>query len=154
LLAAGILACTSLAGCSISPVYGDHAASGAHYAFRFAKPGNRLEQVIYHDLALRFYEAAGPEAPLVSVTAYGSGYGLTRSKTSEPQAAGEARVTATTTVTQDGKTLTRFTRFATAEYTTGDQVLANNQALQDAEERAAGSAAESIALSLLAALGP
>ena len=54
----------------------------------------------------------------------------------------------------DGKTLFSATRAETADYNTGAQVLANNQASADAIKRAADLLADTIRLSVLGALKP
>ena len=64
-------------------------------------------------------------------------------------------VTATLTITRrDGSTVAPvvLTRTATAQYTTNSQVLASTTAVNEASERAAKAAAESLRLAILASL--
>ena len=45
---------TALGACSFTPVYSGALASQPSLDFAYAKSTNRLEQIIYQDLALRF----------------------------------------------------------------------------------------------------
>jgi hypothetical protein len=145
-----------LGACSFQPVYSGALASQPLLNLAYAKPANRLEQIVYQELSLRLGSSTSETAPLaqvsVSVGLGGIG-GLTA--TGNPSAPSRATATATLTITQrDGSTTKPLviTRVAIAQYSTNSQVFANNTAATEASERAAKAAAESLRLALLATL--
>lgn len=142
----------ALAACSgFRPVYGDATLSGQQeVAVSYASPKNRLEQIIYQDLALRLGTSSGA-VPVVAVSVtQGSSSLASAAAGSTPR---EMRVTAKIVVTApDGKVLLSKSRSQTADYTTGPQELANQQAATDAAERAAKLLADTLRLEILAAL--
>lgn len=151
LLAAG----TALGACSFSPVYSGTLASQPMLNLAYAKPTTRLEQIIYQELALRFGWSDAETAPLASVTATSSAVGIGLSQTASPNKLNRVTVTATLTVSRRDGSATEpvsFTREASADYTTSSQVLADTAAANEAAERAAKAAAESLRLALLASL--
>lgn len=157
ILIAGLFAglATTLGGCSFSPVYRDAAASQPLLELAYAKPTTRLEQVIYQELGLRFAASTAPTAALATVTASAAGATIGLSVTDNPNKLSRVTVTATLTLAaRDGSAAEprRFTRQASADYTTSGQVLADNAAATDTAERAAKAAAESLRLALLAAI--
>jgi hypothetical protein len=141
-----------LAGCSgLKPVYGDVRIGGQQAVeLRYESPQNRLEQIIYQDLALRLGKSSG-NVPMVRVTASQSSVSLAaKAAGMEPQ---QMRVTASVVVTApDGQVLLSRSRTQTADYTTGPQSLSNRQAAADAAERAARLLADTLRLEILAAL--
>ena len=145
----------TLGACSFSPVYSGALASQPLLNLAYAKPNNRLEQLIYQELSLRLGTTTSPTAPLVTVSASSSAADLALSQTVNPNKPMDVTVTATLTIQRrDGMTeepLT-FTRSATANYTRNGQVLADREASVEAAERAAVSAAESLRLAVLASL--
>ncbi|MHA6732436.1 hypothetical protein [Devosia sp. A369] len=143
-----LAAAASLAACSFSPVYGGaNTPSASNIAFAYAAPSSRLEQVVYQRLGLSFRPS--DDAPVMMATvSTGSQRGMMTS-TSGP-APRVANVTVTMNILEDGKVIFTATRSASASYSTNNQVLANNQAVTDAQERAAVSAAESLRLAVLA----
>ena len=146
---------TALSACSFSPVYSGALASQPLLNLAYAKPTNRLEQVIYQELALRFGSSNLENAPLATVSASSSAVDMMLSATANPAKAVEATVTATLTIAPRDGSVTKpqvFTRTASADYTRSGQVLADNAAAAEAAERAARSAAESLRLAVLAAL--
>ena len=155
MLAAALAASLVLAGCTgLRPVHGD--AGGpvgrsdlvAHYA----EPSNRLEQIIYQDLALRLGRATGP-APTVRVSVGRSSRDLTFATVTGPGRPRQMTVTAAITVTApDGTVLFSGTRAQTADYTSSPQALASRQAENDAAERAARLLADTVRLEVIAAL--
>ena len=156
-LAAALLVAgaTLLSGCSFGPVYGgtNALASQPMLNFAYAKPNSRLEQIIYQDLALRFGSSDAETAPLVSVYAPASGVAVMQSVTANPRKSAEMTVTGVLTIkTRDGsgKPDVSITRRATATYTTVDQILTDNSAALEAQERAAKAVAESLRLAILA----
>jgi hypothetical protein len=148
LLASALGACSSFA-----PVYGGHGVGAARPAFAYAKPANRLEQIIYQELIVSFGRSAGVGAPTVSVTATSTTRDLTRASSPRPADQREAIVTADIVVTDPaGAVVYSARRSASALYTTDGQGLADSEAARDARERAAGELAETIRLTLLGAL--
>lgn len=153
---AGVLACaTGLGACSFSPVYSGTLASQPMLNLAFAKPTTRLEQVIYQELALRFGSSDAATAPLATVSVVSSAPVVAMSATANPNKLYRAVVTATLTIARRDGTNAEplsFTRQASAEYTTSGQVLADTAAANEAAERAAKAAAESLRLAMLASL--
>ena len=155
-LAAALVAVAApLAGCSFSPVYGGAGAMAGQQvvALNYAEPTTRLEQVIYQDLRLRLGNSASPEAPKASVSVVSSAIDPSIGAPVNVNDTRRVTVTATLTITRpgDSKPLT-YTRVATADYVSTDQVLASTAAADEAAERAAKSAAESLRLAILADL--
>ncbi|WP_108396733.1 hypothetical protein [Devosia submarina] len=154
LLVAGIIgSAAALSGCSFSPVYSSAAVSQGTLALAYAKPNSRLEQIVYQELSLRLGPTDSEAAPLASVSISPAIREMTLSRTDNPNRAMEAAVTATLTVTPrdgSGGAVQTYTRRATAQYTRNDQVLAERSAQEEALERAAKAAAESLRVAVLA----
>jgi hypothetical protein len=152
-MAAALAVALPLAGCTtLTPLYGDQGLTSEKIALVYATPANRLEQVIYQELALRLGKAAG-NAPEVAVTATSSSKALTTGNITSPNRQRQMIVSATITLTStDGSVLFSGKRSAAADYTTNASALANQQAETEAAERAAKALAETIRLTLLAAL--
>ena len=148
------LVSTSLAACAFQPVYSGKLAENLQLAY--AEPTTRLEQIVYQELSFRLGKTTSPKAPLVAVAVSASSSTPYLSVTANPNKPYEATATATLTVTPrdgvDEKSIT-ITRTAKAQFTQTGQVLANEAALIEAQERATRAAAESLRLALLAALG-
>lgn len=152
LLALALLpALAAISACTLTPVYADRTVASEKLALNFGTPHNRLEQVIYQELELRLGHG-GPEAPLVTIGAGGGSYAVAQSQTADPAKPNRATVGTSVTVTKDGKVLQSFSRSASADFTTNSQVLADNSAITDANERAAKAVAETIRLSLIGLL--
>lgn len=141
----------AVAGCTgLKPVYSDVAVAQQQYAFNFAKPTSRLDQVAYEELALRFPNAA-PDAPLLTVSVSTGGRQLTRSATANPLTNYEATAYGTVTITDAaGKRLFTASRNATTSYQTNGQVFADTEAYMAASIQAARDVAESLRLAILA----
>lgn len=148
-------AAVALGACSFSPVYSGTLASQPMLDLTFAKPTSRLEQVIYQELALRFGSSDAATAPLATVSVASTSGTVGLSVTANPNKLSRSTVTATLTIMRrdgtDAAPIT-FTRQASAEYTTSGQVLADTAAANEAAERAAKAAAESLRLAMLASL--
>jgi LPS-assembly lipoprotein len=144
----------TLSACSsLRPVYGDNGLTSEAIELAYARPANRLEQVIYQSLALRLGKAGGTDAPLVAIVATQSSRALTKGTATSPNTQRQMTVTATVTLKAvDGTVLFTGTRSASADYTTDPQALANQAAETEAAERAARALAETIRLTLIAAL--
>jgi hypothetical protein len=146
----GFAALAALSACTgFTPLYG---SGGPAPALNFPEPGNRAEQLIYQDLALRF-SAGTTNAPTLDVSAKLSSGDLTSDSIKHAFSQKQATVTAKYQLTSaSGDVLLSGQRSASADYETGAQVLANQQALDDAAERAAHLLADTIRLSVLGAL--
>jgi len=149
--AAALVVISVLSACSgFTPVY---LASGEAPALAFTEPASRLDQIIYNDLGLRFSPPTG-SSPKLTVKASQTSRGLTSNLVAHAFSQHQTTVTAKfALVDGEGRTLLSQTRSASADYETGPQILANQQAQADAAERAAHLLADTIRLSVLGALG-
>lgn len=141
----------AVAGCTgLTPVYSDAAMAQKTFAFNFAKPNSRLEQVAYQELALRFPNAA-PDAPTLSVSVGVGSRLLTRSASANPLTSYEAVASGTATIADaQGKTLFTASRTASTNFQTNGQVFADTEAYKSASEQATRELAESLRLAILA----
>lgn len=155
LMALGFLALPVLAGCSMAPVYGNVAATESNLRLNFSRPAGRLDQIIYHALELRLPRPERDSPQLTVVTRASTRYPV-KSANPDPMLPLQVTVTAQIRVIdKDGKVLFDGQRSATASYQESRQVLANVSADSEAAERAARELAETIRLTLIAALtGP
>jgi hypothetical protein len=153
-LAAALMAVMALAACSsVTPVYAPDKAS-AQLAVIYAKPGNRLEQIVYEDLALKLGKATS-NAPVLSVKVTAVSRELTSTDLhpnlpatqQEEEVIGDIRLTDVS-----GKVLFSGMRSATADYTANSQGLATDRAEADAAARGAHALADTIRLTLLGLL--
>lgn len=156
LLAAGaalaLSACTGLAPLHSSPTVGASVTGPAPLAY--AAPASRIEQIVYQHLRLTLGEdSAGPLATLAIARADAP---QAMSQTANPATLRQLTLTGTLTIApRTGfATPVTLTRTASAGYTTSTQALAAQDALFDAESRAARALADSLRLALLAALAP
>ena len=154
LIVLGLLGATTLAGCSgLTPVYGERGIGAERIALRYADPTNRLEQIIYQDLALRLGRATDATSPSVRIVTSTSTRDLTRSNVARPSEQREAVVSATIEMSDAaGAIVLTTTRSAAALYSTDGQALAASEAEIEALERAARALAETIRLTLIGAL--
>ena len=154
LLAVALAATATLSACSgLRPVYGPTGVINEQLAFRYAEPDTRLDQIIIQDLMLRLGKGGGADAPQIRISTATGSRGLTRTDVERPRAQKEMAVTATySVVAADGEILLTGSRKATAQYESVGQVLADEAAAQDAQERAARAVADTIRLSILAGL--
>lgn len=144
----------ALSACSgFTPVYGTNQLTNAKLELAISPPSNRVEQIIYQDLTLRFTQSSDPALPKLSVQAYSAASAPLNNTVTAAHTEAQATVTATVTLTDStGKVLFNGTRAQSADYTNGSQVLANNQAYSDAVTRAAHLLADGIRLAVLGAL--
>jgi hypothetical protein len=118
----------------------------------YAAPNNRLEQIIYQDLALRLGKSGG-SVPLVQISAWRGSENLTNNTVSSPTTPKKVTVWANLTVTApDGTLLFSGVRSQTADYTHDAQSLSNQQATDTAERQAALLLADTLRLQVIAAL--
>ena len=134
------LALPLLAGCSFTPLYaGD--SDNKNKGFAYAEPQNRIEQIIYQELAFRLGKDTSPDASLVTVSASQANRRVGRTSPGSVMTAYEAVVTANLTVTTRGDapaTPLSMSRFAAASYETSGQIAADNEAANDAGKRRRG----------------
>ena len=142
-----------LAACTgLRPVYSDAGIGAARAEVAYAAPNNRIEQIIYQDLALRLGKSAG-NVPLVKVSASSAPSALNSDLVVSPLDQRQVTVTATVTVTApDGTVIHSATRSQTADVTHGAQVLANQQANDAGARQAALLLADTLRLEIIAAL--
>ncbi len=146
-LVAPLAACTGL-----RPVYSDAGVGAERVAVAYDAPRNRLEQIIYQDLALRLGKAQG-NVPVVTVSASSRSAAITSDVVKSTLDQRQVTVTATLTVrAPDGRVLFSGVRSQTADLTHGAQVLANEQATDTAERQAALLLADTLRLEIIAAL--
>jgi len=150
------LSTAALGACSFQPVYSGRLAENPQLQLAYAEPTTRLEQIVYQELSFRLGKTTSPTAPLVTVSVSASTGTPYLSATANPNKPYETTVSATVTITpRDGladKPIT-ISRSAKAQSTQAGQVLANEAATIEAQERAAKAVAESLRLGILAALG-
>lgn len=147
-LTAGLTGCTGL-----MPVYSERGLGTERVEISYAEPTNRLEQIIYQDLALRLGKSSG-DVPTVRISASQHSVALTNGTVSAPSSQRQMVVTGRVRVTDAaGEVLFSGTRSQTADYTSGPQTLANQQAEISAARRAALLLADTIRLEIIAALG-
>lgn len=147
-----VMGASVLSGCTLTPVYGDHGLTASQLKLDLAAPANRLEQVVYQRLALRFGTSDGPDAPRVSVKVSATSSHAGQSATADPEASQIETGTAVLTISRPGKPDFTATRQVSVTYTTSGQVLANNEARTDAGEQAARALAEQLRLTILSVL--
>jgi hypothetical protein len=145
-----------LSACSgFVPVYSDAGLGPQRISVTYGKAGNRLEQIIYQDLALKLGKApeGAQHVPQVLVSASSSVRQLTSQTIANPRTAYQAVVNAIVSVIDDdGKVLGQASRSTTADFTYGPQAFANSEAANEAAERGAKALADTIRLQVLAAL--
>ena len=145
----------TLAACSgFRPVYGEPATGPTAYAFSYAAPGGRLDQIIYSELRLRLGpHSTDPEALRVSVSTGAGARGLVKAAVAKAHTTTEMIVSTTITVlTPEGEVLFSGLRKSSAFYTTVGQVLADTEAANEAAERGAKAVADTVRLAVLGAL--
>jgi hypothetical protein len=142
-----------LAACTgIRPVYTDSALGTKRVDVAYGAPGNRWEQIIYQDLALRLGKADGA-VPRVQVSAWRGSENLTNNTVSSPTTPKKVTVWANLTVTAaDGTVLFTGVRSQTADYTHDAQSLSNQQASDTAERQASLLLADTLRLQIIATL--
>lgn len=139
-----------LAGCSISPVYGDKSISQEQTLFvSYAQPTNHNEQIFYQTLSQRLGTANSTEAPVLKVKLSVSATRIGLSKAAGPENY-QVVATANYTISVEGRVITSGTRVATSDYRTTDQDFANEESRITAQENAIIAVAEKVRLALLA----
>jgi hypothetical protein len=116
-------------------------------------PNNRLEQVIYQDLALKLGKSTAEHVPTVLITASASV--PTTDTTTSTLSVSDRQTTVTAIVSvidADGRPLFQGSRSVTQDFVNGGQAFANQEAVKEAGERGAKFLAETIRLQVIAAL--
>ena len=149
-----LLAAFALASCTgFKPVYGTGGVGDQRVEIKYGDPNNRLEQIIYDDLALKLGKAEGGATPTLYIAAYPGAAGLTSGVVVSPKSEAQATVTANIQlVASDGQVLFSGSRSQTADYTNGPQAFANEETFANATEQAAHLLADTIRLQVLAML--
>ncbi|WIY52418.1 hypothetical protein O9Z70_13260 [Devosia sp. YIM 151766] len=155
-LLGGALLAGLLSGCtSFAPVYGDRSsASLADARFNFAPPANRLERIILDRLSVAFPNQAGPDDPVLRVSASSRSVASALSDAFAVGRPVNVRVEARIAIVQDGETLFAATRFADSAYQGGKLSPTNLASARGVEEQAAESAAEALRAAILAGYRP
>ncbi|MBU1174851.1 MAG: hypothetical protein KKH72_05560 [Alphaproteobacteria bacterium] len=150
---AAILVLPLLVGCSFAPLYGGTDAVGFGAGFAYAEPTNRLEQIIYQELAFRLGTNKSADAPRVKINASQSDRRIGRTSAGSVLSAHEAVVSASLIVTRgaDGQQALSITRFTSTGFEQSGQVAADRAASETAGEKAARALADTFRLILVAA---
>lgn len=157
LIALSLAGGVALSACSFQPVHSGRLAEAAQMSLAYASPNNRLEQIVYQELAFRLGKSGQPDAPLVTVSVRPEITAAFLSQTASPNKLHEVRLIGDLTITYrdtSGRASVRLTRTATAQFNRDGQVLAERAAEIEAQERAAKALAESLRLAIYAALAP
>ncbi|MEO5805347.1 hypothetical protein [Devosia sp.] len=150
-----VLVAPLLVACTLTPVYSENSAAKANLQLAYAQPVNRLEQIVYQDLAFRLGGSDSETAVLASVSVVSSIRAVAASTTVNPNKPYDVTLTGTLTLTvRDGSNAEPITliRRATASYTQNGQVGADASAEIGATEQAAHALAESLRLAVLATM--
>ncbi len=134
-----------LSACSFSPVYSNPDQNNTAFNLEFASANTRLEQIVYSELAASFSNSSAMKENLVEVIV---------SSSSVNPGIGSVGLTGKITVTniQSAKIVYAGSRTASATYVASGQSLANQQAANEASERAARELAQTIRLTLIGVL--
>lgn len=144
-----ILPAGVLAGCGLTPLYGDTALTRQTMALSYPEPNSRLEQIVYQELGRSFAPSYGPDAPSVSVSVSTGAREVTHTTNPGTKTSYEMVAYGTINVVKDKKVVLNVARQARASYTTTGQILADNAAEKEAAERATRALAETLRLTLL-----
>jgi len=134
-----------LSACTFSPVYSNPDQNNTAFNLEFASANSRLEQIIYSELAASFSNSSAVNKNLVEV--------IVTSSNVNP-GVGSVALTGKITITniQSAKIIYVGSRTASATYGISSQSLANQQAANEASERAARELAQTIRLTLIGVL--
>ena len=133
-----------LTACSFAPVYADPALADTKFNLSFDQGTTRLEQIVYADLVAHFGRASGQDAKNVNIVV---------SSSDISPGSGSVGLKGIVTVSKnDQEVLFSGTRTSSATYVSTSQSLANQQAANEASERAAHQLAETIRLTLISVL--
>ena len=139
-----------LAACTITPVHDRQGAAGPQIALRYAEPATRLEQVFYQELSLHLPESRDTLAPLLTVSLSTANQRIGESRVASPVVERQVIVQAHYRLERDGELIASGTRSATAGFQAVGQVIADDEALANAQERAVRAAAQTVRQALYA----
>jgi len=142
-----------LSACTgFTPVYGENGLGNQQVAVKYASPSNRLEQVIYQDLALKLGKSAG-DVPTVTISASATLPTTDTTTATLSVASGQVTVRVFVSVIDpSGKVIVQSNRSVVENFVKGGQAFSNQEAANEASERGARELAESIRLQILGAL--
>ncbi len=143
--AALILFSLLLSACTLSPVYSTAEQTNATFNLQFESANSRLEQIVYSNLSASFPVSAVAEANLVKVV-------VTSSNINPGTGSVALKGVITVTNMSTGEILFFGSRTASATFVSSPQLLANQQAANEASERAARELAQTIRLTLIGVL--
>lgn len=151
---AGLALIPFLAACSFSPAY-QAGADGrqAGFGFQYQSPATPLAQIVEHELMASLPPSAARQMGFVTVTVSSSAYRVGRTSTNAVMTRYEAKLNGHLIVYNNetkSKSLFDISRVATAQYAVTGQLLADQAAHDDAEQRAARALAETLRLALFA----
>ncbi|VAW20802.1 hypothetical protein MNBD_ALPHA11-1225 [hydrothermal vent metagenome] len=134
-----------LSACTFSPVYSNPDQNDTAFNLEFASANTRLEQIVYSELAASFSNSSAIKENLVEVIV---------SSSNVTPGVRSVGLTGKITVTniQSSKIVYVGSRTASATYGASGQSLANQQAANEASERAARELAQTIRLTLIGVL--
>jgi len=134
-----------LSACTIAPVYSDARQDDNNFNLQFESANSRLEQIVYSKLAASFSPSPTKPANLVKIAV---------SSSNVTPGVGSVGLMGQISVTdiETAQIIFFGSRTASATYTTSGQFLANQQAANEATERAANELAEIIRLTLIGIL--
>jgi len=140
-----------LAGCTLRPVY--DGASTTQFAIQYEKPDTKIEQVIFQELAFKLGRSSAPKYRLSLATST-SDRNMHTVGSQFPRSEQQATVKTSyvlTVIATDEKLLSG-SRFSSAIYQKGNQIVANKAAQGDAYQRAAKDLARQIELLIIVAI--
>jgi LPS-assembly lipoprotein len=144
-----------LSGCTgLTPVYGDRDTSQRALPMSFATPNSELEQVVYQDLIRKFGTSDNPNAPQISVKVSVASRPAGQSATPDPALPQLLTATGFLQITRNGDKMLTTSRQATATYTANSQIIGDSTAYTGAAQQAAHALADTLELTILAALSP
>ncbi len=131
-----------LSACSFAPLYSGTNINTQSYEFSFDQANSRLEQIVYSELVAALGRSTNPDSRRVNIVVSSSN--ITPGSSSVGLS---GKITVTDQIT--GDIIFSGTRTASATYISSEQLLTNQQAANEASERAARQLAQTIRLTLL-----
>ncbi|MCD2178496.1 LPS assembly lipoprotein LptE [Rhizobium sp. C1] len=144
-----------LSACQVQPLYGKAGITGELASVGISEPTNRVEQSVRNQMIFLLSGGAGePANPVyqlnLRVSSSNVNY-LSQISSNLPQP-GRVTLTATYTLTRDGKLIKQGTQRMDAQLDYTSQQFAQIRAVRDAEDRAARELAEVLKLDIASAL--
>lgn len=148
----------AVSGCTVAPVYGDHATPGSltTTALEFENPDSREEQIVYQDLAKSFSPTHATQFYYVKLGISDSASSLGTSSSGSPFTTYRRTLTGTLSVYKyetDDKPLFTLKRQASTLYEIASESgIEDYEAKVSAQEKGAHALAETLRLALFAKL--